>query len=86
MLGRKVFKVWHTVIRAGVNVGHFKSDLIFENGIPTVVFEWMQTPDGEIPATTVSLDPARLHKFGGPGWKDLDYLYELPVEDPRRLS
>lgn len=79
----KVSKVRHTMIRAGRNVGHFNSDLIFIKDVPTIVIEWQTRPGGDVPAVTVSLDPAHLHPLG---WKSADYVYELPVEDPRQLD
>jgi len=82
MSERKVYKVRHTLIRAGKNVGHFESDLIFEKGIPFVVIEWEDTPTGSNPIVKVQLDPTYLHELN---WETVDYLYEYPIEDPRRL-
>jgi hypothetical protein len=78
-----VTKVWHTMTRAGKNLGHFNSDLIFVDGVPTIVVEWLVQPDGDIPKVTIPLDPQFLRKLR---WEDAEYLYEFPVEDPRRLS
>jgi hypothetical protein len=47
----KVYKVWHTLRRAGKNVGHFTSDLIFLDEIPTIVFEWDLTSEGDVPGS-----------------------------------
>ncbi len=78
----EVFKVRHTMMRGGKNVGHFNSDLIFLDGVPTIVIEWEVRPDGDVPAVAVALDPQHLHKLN---WKSADYLYEFPVVDPRPL-
>jgi hypothetical protein len=56
------------------------SDLIFLAGAPIVVLAWEQRPFGNYPAVTVHLDPMYLHKANLP---DAEYLYELPIEDPR---
>lgn len=81
----KVFKVWHTLTRAGRSVGHFSSDLIFTDEGPMVVIEWNETEGGDVPAVTVRLDPAYLHEMKPP-WPNADYLYEYPIDDPRPLS
>jgi hypothetical protein len=58
----------------------FNSDLIFLAGAPIVVLVWEQRPFGNYPAVTVPLDSAYLHKVNLP---DAEYLYELPIQDPR---
>jgi hypothetical protein len=65
--------------RAGGEV-MFNSDLIFLAGAPIVVLLWEQRPFGNYPAVTVTLDSKYLHKTDLP---DAEYLYELPIEDPR---
>jgi hypothetical protein len=79
---KKVYKVRHTLIRAGRNVGHFESDLIFEKDIPFIVIEWEDTLTSSNPIVKVQLDPKYLHKLN---WKTVDYLYEYPIEDPREI-
>jgi hypothetical protein len=58
----------------------FNSDLIFLAGAPIVVLAWEQRSFGNYPAVTVHLDPMHLHKANLP---DAEYLYKLPIEDPR---
>lgn len=79
----KVHTVRHILTRGEWTVGHFETDMIFVDGVPTLVFEWETTPDGESPVATAQLDPKYLHKFE---FGSADYLYEFPVEDPRPLS
>jgi len=69
------------MIRAGRTVGHFNSDLIFVDGTPTIVVEWEVKPNGDFPFVTIPLDPTCLPHIG---WDEAEYMYELPVEDPRR--
>ncbi len=78
-----VTSVRHTMTRGGKNLGHCNSDLIFVDGIPTIVIEWEVRPGDDNPAVTVPLDPAHLHHIG---WDNAEYLYEFPVEDPRPLN
>ena len=66
------------------NTTHYEADSVIIDGIPHVVFEWEQTPEGEIPAVTVALDPKYLHPL--PGWGEVTHLYEFPIEDPRPFS
>src|SRR6202049_5037394 len=56
------------------------SDLIFLAGAPIVVLAWEPRPIGNYPAMTVTLESKYLHKTDLP---DAEYLYELPIEDPR---
>lgn len=79
----RVTTVRHTLKRAGKNVGHFNSDLIFVDQVPTIVIEWTIRPDGDLPAVTVPLDPAHLRKLD---WPEAEYAYVLAVEDPRRFD
>ena len=60
--------------------GRPSPDLIFLAGAPIVVLLWEQRPFGNYPAVTVTLDSKYLHKTDLP---DAEYLYELPIEDPR---
>lgn len=80
MYKKKIYKVRHTLERDGKNVGHFESDLIFEGETPFIVIEWEDTPTESRPVIKVKLDPKYLHKLN---WKNVDYLYEFPVKDPR---
>ena len=75
-------KVHHLLQRDGKSYGHFQTDMVIVSGTPTLILEWMTTEDGEIPAVTVELDPKYLHPFPGEGF---DYMYEHPVEDPRKF-
>jgi hypothetical protein len=59
---------------------HANSDLIFVNGCPTIVVEWLVRPDGDLPLATIPLDPQYLHPLKG--WEDVDYLYEIAVAPP----
>ena len=72
----KVLKVYTLVQRGTRNAGHFVADLVFVDGVPMVVFEW----EGEEPAVMAELDPSRLHELKT---ETYDYMYELPVDDPR---
>lgn len=75
----KVFRVRHTLMRAGRNAGIFDSDLVFMEGVPYIVMAWL----GEDPTIRIALDPQRLHPLT---WEEVDYSYELPVVDPRRFD
>jgi hypothetical protein len=74
-------KVRHTIEKDGKNLGHYVSDLQYDEGIPYAVLEWLMTPEGEVPSLRVPLDPKYLHKgsFG-----KADYIYEFPVVWPKR--
>jgi hypothetical protein len=77
-----VHKVWHTLLRGGLNAGHFVSDLLLTDHGPFLVLEWEDRPDGSYPVVAVRLDPAALHPVL---IEDASHLYEHPVEDPRPL-
>ena len=84
-----VTTVRHIFIRAGKNAGNFVSDLIFIRGVPTIVIEWLESPDGiNLPLVTISLDPRYLHKIDSPeaDFLEAEYLYEREVVDPRRFD
>jgi hypothetical protein len=84
-----VTTVRHIFIRAGKNAGNFVSDLIYVRGVPTIVLEWLERPDGMmLPLVTVSLDPRYLHKIDSPeaDFLEAEYLYEKEVVDPRRFD
>ena len=55
----KTYKVWHTVGINGFNKGHHISDLQYDNGIPFIVFEWLDTREGEVPVIRVEIDPRK---------------------------
>jgi hypothetical protein len=57
------------------------SDLIFLDGVPTVVLEWGGAPSSQYPMVTQTLDPQRLKEFSTP---KTDFLYDGPIEDPRK--
>jgi len=69
--------------RAGKILGHFDSDLIFIEAVPTIVVEWQVRPDGDLPIVTIQLDPQRLHRIG---WEKSEYMYEDVVDDPRQVD
>lgn len=79
----EVTSVRHLMIRAGKTIGHFNSDMIFVDGVPTIVIEWEVHPAGDVPVVTIPLSPEHLHHLG---WSEAEYLYEFPVEDPRPMN
>ena len=80
----KYEKTHHVLIRQGETVGHVQTDTIFIDSVPHLVFEWDVYPDGtEKPShPPVALDPSKHHVIG---WDNCKYMYELPVEDPRKM-
>ena len=62
-----------------------KTHLIFEEGVPLAVLEWIDVPGGLSPNIVVPLEPRRLH---APmlGSTDQLYTYELPIEYPKGMS
>ncbi len=64
-----------------VRAGDFQTDMIFIDQIPHLVFEWDASKCGMMPSVAVSLDPEYLHPVKG--WEEVDYIYDLPIEDPR---
>jgi hypothetical protein len=48
------------------------------DGVPAIVVE--RDADGR-PIVTIRLDPGFLHQID---WEDAQYVYERPVQDPRR--
>jgi hypothetical protein len=67
------------VTTSAQNYWHSVSDLIFVGDVPTLVVEW--DAGGQRPAATIPLDPMFLHRID---WEDAQYVYERPVEMPRR--
>jgi hypothetical protein len=58
---------------------HSNSDLIFADRVPAAV---MGNPwNDDHPTVSVPLDPTFLHNID---WEDADYVYECPIEAPRR--
>jgi hypothetical protein len=55
------------------------SELMFTGDAPVIVVEWDAAR--QHPAVTIPLDPAFLHRID---WEDAQYVYERPVEYPRR--
>jgi hypothetical protein len=47
----KVYRVRHIMTTATQNA-HANSDLIYVNGVPTIVVEWEVRPDGDRPRLT----------------------------------
>lgn len=79
-------KCRHILTRGDKTIGQVVTDMIHIEDNPTLVFEWIILENGqEIPApeATVVLDPHHLHRgsFG-----DANYLYDLSVADPRKLT
>lgn len=72
------------VNRGGKQGALYKGDLIYLGAIPTLVIEWSGERGDSDPSVTVALDPKKLQRgleaFGA------DYLYQLPVEDPRKFQ
>jgi hypothetical protein len=58
---------------------HTNADLIFVDGVPTVVIEWDVRPGGDLPLVTAPLDPQHLQDLG---WADADFLYDGAIEIP----
>ena len=84
-----VSRVRHTFVRADRTVSHQISDLIFVKGVPKIVVEWLETPQGDVPLVTISLDGRHLHRLGSleaERFLETEYLYELEVVDPRRYD
>ena len=70
----------------GGRTAHFEADLIFIGGNPYAVFEWNDYEDGtNIPGEVVPLDMRRLHPMPD-SWAPVRWMYELPIEDPRKMN
>ena len=70
----------------GGKTAHFEADLVFINEAAYAVFEWNDYQDGtNIPAEVVLLDRIHLHPLPE-SWAPVRWLYEFPIEDPRRLN
>jgi hypothetical protein len=65
-----------------VSGAHRAMDMLWIAGVPTLVLEWMDVRDGEVPAVTVRLDPRHLSPLDPILWQGADLLYALPVERP----
>lgn len=78
-------KTWHLFTSDGKEFWHAETDTIFINSIPHLVFEWEVHLDGsEKPAhSPVRLEPSKHHILG---WEGCKYMYELPVDDPRKID
>jgi len=75
-----IYRVQHTVRLNGAWLIGI-SDLIFVDGVPTVVLDWGGPPEKQYPLVTQTLDPRLLKEFSTP---KTDFLYDGPVEDPRK--
>ena len=73
----------HCLIRRSGRTAHYNADLVFIGGVPTVVIDWIEYPDGDRPGVTVPLDPSLLHKIG---WDEAEYMYQDTIDDPRQLD
>lgn len=79
----EIFKVRCLIQRIG-SMEHHDTDLIFLDGVPHAVIEWSEYSDGRLePLVKVRLDPKWLKPLPWPG---VQYLYELPIADPRPLN
>ncbi|WP_186035331.1 hypothetical protein [Burkholderia gladioli] len=79
----KPTKIRH-LMTVGGQTGHYESDLVWIDGKPTIVLEWLDFPTGETiphPSAVIHLDPALL--FDLPGWGDVTHGYHAAVVDPR---
>lgn len=82
MANQKIFTVLHPLQRGTTYAMHL-TDLIFEDEQPFLVLSWTGTPDSEVPEVKIALDPSRLSKTSG---SRPDYVYDGPIEDPRKLD
>lgn len=64
--------------------GIYKGDLIFEDSRPILVVEWSGERGISPPSTTVQLDPRFLQ--AAPTGFEADYMYQHPIEDPRKFQ
>ena len=79
----RVSSVRAIIKRKGGPYAHFNCDLVWIQGIPTVVIEWASEPEGDVPLVTIPLDAQKLRKLG---WKEAEYLYDEAIQDPRALD
>jgi hypothetical protein len=56
------------------------SDLIFLEGVPTLVLEWGGPMNNQYPLVKVEIDPTQLERSPS---QDGVYFYRVPIEDPR---
>jgi hypothetical protein len=78
----KIHKVIHPLEKNGKHI-LCKTDLQFDEGVPYVVLEWLNTPEGEVPSIRVPLDPQYLHKINPDQTGGADFTYERPVSWPK---
>jgi len=77
----EIKKVYHQ-LKTGSGVEFTTSDLVWIDGVPTVVLKWKSFNSGSgVPEVVIPLDPACLHPLTG--WPDATYMYEWALEDPR---
>ena len=71
------------MFRDGKN-GIYNSDLIYINNDPYIVTEWIDNHEGngDTPKEKVKIDKAFLSDVQPNG----EYIYELPLSDPKQLS
>nr|WP_198983044.1 hypothetical protein [Herbaspirillum sp. ASV7] len=78
----EVTKVQHLLRTKTSGAMIMQSDMIFVDGQPAVVLEWLDFSEkATIPAISVPLDPRYLHPMQG--WGEVTHLYEMEVVDPR---
>lgn len=77
----KVTKLRH-LLRTGGRVMHCESDLVWIEGLPVVVLEWLDFDTNfAVPHVTITLDPKYL--FDLPGWGEVTHGYQMELFDPR---
>jgi hypothetical protein len=76
-----IYRVQH-IVRVGDAWHICISDLIFDGGVPVAVLDWGGAPDRQYPLVTQRLDPQRLSELPS---EATDFLYDGPIEDPRKV-
>jgi hypothetical protein len=77
----KITKVRH-MLRTKDSCFHCNTDLIFIDGQPAIVLEWLDfSATATVPGISVPLDPKYLHAISG--WGDVTHMYQVEVLDPR---
>lgn len=74
----KVYATMECLIKGTSSFHSIYSDLIFLEGKPMLVLEWVLGKP-----VTVGLDPTRLKKLAPHGE---EYLYDGPIKDPRTMN
>jgi hypothetical protein len=67
----EVHTCWHLGRTSSGETGHCRTDLIFTNEGPVLVFEWTDLPSGKsVPSVALLVDPARIAELN---WPDCRY-------------